>query len=344
MPPMVLFNLAAGNIKNEVTEKHIQHYEARAKGGAGLIIIEAACVNPAGQLVKGQLGLWSDSHIEGFRRIAQACHQYGAIVLAQIHHAGISASPEVTDKPIAPANFRGIVGPERMAVTARGLALEEVHSLQKDFVSAALRAQQAGLDGVELHGAHGYLVSQFFSPLINNRKDAYGGSPNKRTNFATEIISQIRKAAGNDFLISCRMGANEPDLNSSLLIARELEKAGVDMLHISFGFIPPMAMRSGESPEVPPGFDYNWVVYGGTEIKKQARGPVIVSNNITSSQRASNLIEKGLADFTSIGRSLLVDPEWANKAKNEIETKNCIDCKPACSRFNPRGICPQEKS
>ncbi len=339
MPPMVCFGYASQDGK--VTEKNLQHYEARARGGVGLIIIEATCVNRNGRLSNVQLGLWDDSQIEGFSQIARACHQYGTRVLVQIHHAGLATPRNVNPAPLAPSEY---TGKNRMGVSinARELTPEEINSIQADFIKAAVRAQKAGLDGVELHGAHGYLISQFFSPMINHRLDNYGGSLLNKTRFVTEIIYGIREATGNGFLIDCRMGCNEPDLAAGMEIAQALEKAGVDILHISTGMTGYSASETDAPFHAPPGFGYNWIVWGGTEIKKRVHVPVIVVNNIKTPQEAKYLVENNLADFIAIGRGLMVDPEWANKARQEKEVLTCVNCK-VCLLFRPGGVCPQAK-
>ena len=339
MPPMVCFGYAGEDGK--VTEKNLQHYEARARGGAGLIIIEATCVSRDGRLADMQLGLWDDSQIEGFSRIARVCHQYGARVLVQIHHAGLAAPRSVTSSPLAPSDYtaKGRFG---TTINARALTVEEIHTIQADFAAAAVRAQKAGLDGVELHGAHGYLISQFLSPLVNRREDVCGGSLLNKTRFVTETIYEIREAAGKDFIIDFRMGCNEPDLAAGIEIAQALEKAGVDLLHVSTGMTTLNHPDSEPQIPVPPDFKYNWIVYGGTEIKKNVRIPVITVNGIRTPEQAGYLVENGLADLVAVGKGLLIDPDWAEKARQKQEVNACIDCK-ACAFFRPGGACPQVK-
>jgi len=332
MPPMVCFGF--GGDDGLVTEKHNSHYEARAKGGVGLIIIEATCIDKSGRLSTDQLGLWSDEQIPGFTRLAGICHQYGAKVLVQIHHAGLSAPQSITSTLLAPSNYQGKM--KGNVISARALTLSEINALQSKYVAAALRAQKAGLDGIEFHGAHGFLISQFFSPRINKRTDAFGGSLYNRLRFLAEIIARMRPTTGNDFIIGCRMGCNEPDLKTSTKIAKILEISGIDLLHISIGLRSPR----GKGPAVPEGFNYNWVVYGGTEIKKNVNVPVIVVNGIRTPEQASYLVEQGLADFTAIGKGLLADPEWANKAQDHKPIIPCINCK-NCKFFGPEGICLQ---
>ncbi|HEX7475064.1 MAG TPA: NADH:flavin oxidoreductase [Dehalococcoidales bacterium] len=338
MPPMVCFGFPVEN--GRVTEEHILHYVARAKGGVGLIIVEATCVNPTGRLSEKQLGLWSDEQIGGFSKIATGCHKYGAVVLVQIHHAGMGVFPGITDDVVSSSNFTGKSRFGGGQILARALTIDEIHNIQKDFIAAAVRAQKAGLDGIELHGAHGYLISQFLSPLINRRTDAYGGTVTKRVRFIKEIIAGIRKATGNDFIIGCRIGANEPDLAGALKIAAAIEKSRADLLHVSTGMETLLASESDLDFKVPRGFKYNWIVYGGTEIKKKVKVPIIVVNGIRTPAQANFLIEKGKADFVAIGKGLLVDPTWANQAEQNLPIVPCIDCK-VCAHFRPGAKCPQ---
>jgi NADPH2 dehydrogenase len=341
MPPMVCFGFS--NNEGKVTEKNLQHYEARAKGGTALIIIEATCVTKNGRLSDVQLGLWSDNQIEGFRKIADACHQYGAAVMVQIHHSGLAVPDRVSNCKFAPSAFKGISNFGGRELSAREITLEEINQIQEDFVAAAVRAQKAGLDGVELHGAHGFLISQFFSPLVNKREDDYGGSLTKRTTFICEIIPRIRWAAGDGFIIGCRMGCNEPVIQDSVKIARSLEKAGVDLIHVSTGMSSLLKMPDSTEPPVPEGFPYNWVVYGGTEIKKKVKVPVIAVNGIRTPEQAAYLIDNGLSDFVAIGKGQLANPEWANEAQRNQKTLTCLDCKD-CSFFRPGAECPVQKS
>ncbi len=233
MPPMVCFSFPVEG--GRVTAEHVKHYASRAKGGVGLIVIEATCVNPTGRLAEKQLGLWSDDQIEGFKKIAESCHKFGAVVLAQIHHAGMGVAPGITDDIVSASDYVGVSRFGGAQIQARALTLPEIKAIQGDFVNAAKRAQAAGLDGVELHGAHGYLISQFLSPLINRRSDAYGATAVKRTRFVREIMAAIRKACGERFIVSCRIGANEPDLETAIKVASAIAKAGIDLLHVSTG-------------------------------------------------------------------------------------------------------------
>lgn len=328
MPPMVCFGWA--NDDGYTTEQHLQHYEARAKGGTGLIVLEAHCVAKSGRLANSQLGIWSDDHIEGLRKLAQVCHRHGAVVIVQIHHAGLQTAPGIVETAIGPS--------EKIAVNRKtaAMTLEKIYTLQQAFIDAAIRAEKAGLDGIELHGAHGYLIDQFMSPITNQRTDLYGGELINRARFAKEIICGIRKATQDSFILGYRMGGNEPGLEEGIQIARLLEAAEVDLLHVSAG------IGSNNLPTVPENFPYNWIVYCGTEIKKQVNIPVIVVNDIRTPERAAYLIEQGLADFVAIGRGLLVDPAWAQKAQQREQITSCLNCK-KCRWFDDGSKCPQSE-
>jgi 2,4-dienoyl-CoA reductase-like NADH-dependent reductase (Old Yellow Enzyme family) len=219
---------------------------------------------------------------------------------------------------------------------ARALSHDELVQLREDFINAAERVKKAGFDGIELHGAHGYLLNQFSSPQVNKREDGYGGDISGRLRLAGEIITGIRQRLGSDFIICCRMGGNEPSLEDGVRIAMELERLGVDMLHVSAsGF-------SENKPAVPEGFPYNWIVYCGVEIKRHVSVPVIAVNEIKTPERAAFLIENNLADFAAIGKDLLADPEWANKARESRSISSCLSCRP-CKWFTIPEKCPKHK-
>ena len=327
MPPMVRFGTAGND--GFVTEKHVEHYRERAKGGTGLIIVEATCVQKEGRLSDDQLGIWSDEHIPGLSKIVQACQEHGAVVMLQIHHGGLKSPSSVIDLPVGPSKDE--------KVPSRELTVEEIEQIKQDFLQAALRAKEAGFDGIELHGAHGYLLNQFVSPITNRRTDEYGGDLKNRMKLSLDIIETIKQELGNaKFIIGYRMGGNEPTLKDGIKIAKLLEDAGVDLLHVSAGIQSPELPL----PEPPKSFPFNWIVYCGTEIKKNVSIPVIVVNGIRTSSQAALVIENRLADFVDIGRGHLVDPFWTYKAMNKMEAKPCLECKPHCRCFTDGDLCP----
>jgi 2,4-dienoyl-CoA reductase-like NADH-dependent reductase (Old Yellow Enzyme family) len=326
LPPMVCFGWAGDN--GLVTNRHLTHYQKIAQGGCGLIILEAHAVNRDGRLGNSQLGIWADEYIPGLTQLVEVCHDNGAKVLVQIHHAGFKTPAVISPNPVSASDY--IIE----KIRARALTLGEIRQIEHDYIAASMRAEQAGADGIEIHGAHGFLVSQFMSPLTNQRNDEYGGVLENRARFAVEIINEIRNHTNSDFIIGYRMGGNEPALDEGIEIARVLEIAGVDLLHVSAG------IQGQFLPRPPAGFPYNWIVYCGTEIKKQVRIPVIVVNGIRTPAPADNLIKNQLADFTAIGKGQLADPWWANHAKEGSEIISCLEC-PECSWYTDGRKCPR---
>ena len=327
LPPMVAFTFADEN--GFVSEENISHYGKIGKGGAGLIIVEATCINNKGKLSKDQLEIWDDKYIEGLSKMAKASHENGAKVFIQLHHAGLRTSKSVTEDIVSSSDYND------GKVVARELSIEEIHQIQEEFVNAAIRAEKAGFDGIELHGAHSYLLTQFFSLKVNKREDEYGGSLENRMRIATEIIDKIKSKVSESFIVGIRMGCNENSLETSIEMAKAFEKQGVDYLHISTGFDnTPIDM------EVPEDFPCNWIVYGGSKIKENVNIPVIVVNSIKTKDQIEYLLDKNLADFVAIGRSQLADHNFVNNILKNEPIVTCINCKP-CKWFKNGRECPR---
>lgn len=324
MPPMGT-NLAGP--EGEVTDQLIAYYEERAKGGTGLIIVEFTCIDyEYGKGFIRQLRLDDDVFIPGIHRIANAVHKYGAKVFVQIHHAGRQSNSSLINgkQSVAPSDIAcAAVGEE-----PRELTNAEVKELVNKFVQSAIRCKQAGVDGVEVHGAHGYLINQFLSPEANLRTDEYGGSFKNRMRFIEEIIVGIREKCGKDYPVTVRLSVDEfieggIDLELGKDICRYLEKLGVDGLHISCGTYDSMD-KIIESPL----FEQGWRVYLAEEIKKEVNIPVITVGSIREPHFVEDILSEGRADFVAIGRGLIADPEWVNKTMEgrEAEIRKCINC------------------
>lgn len=326
MAPMVCFKYKKED--GSVTDENVEHYKARARGGIGMVIVEAACVNVNGRLNRRQLGIWSDSQIEGLKKISDVCHEAGSRVLIQIHHAGFKTPANVTGDRVSASDYKD------SQFSSRALTIDEIKDIQQDFINGAKRARQAGYDGIELHGAHGYLISQFFSPVSNKREDRYGGSIENRARFTSEIVEEIRKELGKDFVICVRMGGNEPTVQESAEMAQVLERAGADVLHISWG----ISEEKGYKPVKKQNYKNN--VHSAIEIRKAVHIPVIAVNGINSYEMAAELIDNDLVDFIAVGRGLLIDADWANKLEKGEAVKPCLDCA-KCHWFNPDKACPQ---
>ena len=333
MPPMLTFFF--GQADCCVTERHISHYEARAKGGAGLIIIEATAVTRSGVIAEKQLGLWDDAQIDGFSRLAQTCHRHGAKVLVQLLHAGVNGN----------ASFSDFAAPSDCDVGGKHgylMSLEQIETLKRQFIAAAGRAKAAGTDGIELHGAHNYLLSRFFDPRSNRRSDGYGGSAQNRARLITEIISGIRAKCGEDFIIACRLGGNIPDRPGAEEIMHELEGAGIDLIHISFGISNEFSRQDSRLPE---GFPCSVAVYNAVQLKKVLHVPVIAVVGIRTPAQARYLIENDLSDFVAVGFGMLADEDWAAKALAGSPVNACLNCKycvwnPSWAKGNDPSQCP----
>jgi len=328
MPPMVR-NYA--DEKGLVTQRYIAHIGRIAQGGVGTMILEASFIRQDGKGFSHELGIHADEAIPGLRQLVNAAHAYGAVVGPQLYHAGRQTSSKVTGvQPIAPSAIPDPTTNE----APRALNVEEIHEIVNDFAFAAGRAKNAGCDFVEIHGAHGYLITQFLSPFSNFRNDQYGGSDEGRMRFMSEVVQAVRKTVGSGFPIIMRISANEMVTNGITLedganIAKKLEELGVDAIDVSSGnyasfnrgyLITPMSMPDGL--EVP---FAEW-------IKSCVKIPVIAVGKIRSPAMADDIIRTGKADFVAIGRSLLADPDWPKKAQNGHTNliRSCIACNEGC--------------
>jgi 2,4-dienoyl-CoA reductase-like NADH-dependent reductase (Old Yellow Enzyme family) len=324
-PPVVCFHYAGED--GTVIQRNVEHYRLRAEGGAGIIITEATAVCKEGRLAPFQLGIWSDDHVPGMQKIAETVNASGAISLLQIHHAGLVTKEDISEFAKGPSV-------DEKNSRSKALTVQEIKEIRDAFIAGAGRAKQAGYKGVELHGAHGYLLNQFASSFFNRREDEYGGSIEKNLRLADEIIREIRDECGDDFIIGYRLGANSPTLEDGIKIAVYLAKSGVDLLHVSHGG------SLLNLPRTPKDFEFNWIVYSGITIKKHVNIPVIAVNEIKTQERASWLIENDLVDFVALGRPQLADPAWVNHVKNNEQVNICSSCKPKCRWYENSDLCP----
>lgn len=322
MPP-ISTNLAD---KGYVTDELVEHYAARAKGGVGLIITEVTTVEPTYIYLPGDMSICDDSYIPGWKKLTDAVHKYGAKILPQLFHPAYMAFPiPGTPQLIAPSN----VGPYYAKEAPRAVTIEELKVIIRQFGEAAFRVKQAGGDGVEIHAAHAHgLLGGFLSPLYNKRTDAYGGDIHGRLRLTLEVIEEVRKICGKDFIIDVRISGDEytdggQNLNDAVYVAKQLEKAGVDFIHVSGGTT---IMRGSSIPA--PGTPMGSHSKVGEEIKKQVSIPVATVGRITEPWFAEELIANGKADICMIGRANLCDPEFVQKAceGREDEIRPCIGC------------------
>ncbi len=322
MPP-ISTNLAN---KGYITDELVQHYGARAKGGVGLIVTEVVTIEPTYIYLPGDISVHDDSYIEGWKKVFEEVHKYGTVLLPQLFHPAYMAFPiPGTPQLIAPSH----VGPYYAKAAPRAVTKEELKVIIRQFGEAAKRIQIAGGDGVEIHCAHAHgLLGGFLSPLYNKRCDEYGGDINGRLRLTLEVIEEVRKVCGDDFIIDVRISGDEYsdgglNLNDMTYVAKQLEKAGVDMLHVSGG----NTVKKGSSMPAP-GSKQGSHTHLSEYIKKQVHIPVATVGRITEAWIADEIIANGLADACMIGRANLCDPEFANKSYEgrEIDIKPCIGC------------------
>ncbi|MBR6476948.1 MAG: NADH:flavin oxidoreductase [Lachnospiraceae bacterium] len=317
MAPTVKFDYAGEDAK--ATQLHIDHYRERAEHGCGLICVEATAVAPEGRFWKNHMGLWEDAQIEGHKAITAACHEYGAAVLIQLNHTGITSNPDC-----GPAIGPSAVPTRDPSILSKEMSIDEIHEMQELFVQAAIRAKKAGYDGIQLHGCHGYLINQFISKKTNLRTDEYGGSDENRARFAAEIIRRVRKECGEDFIISVRTAGIEPDVATAINVAEEYVKAGCDYLQVSTGI-------EWEDPSVQDTEHYNKFCSLGVRFHEHFRGRVPVScvNSILEPETARYLIENDLVDTVDLGRAVLADPAFCEAVLSDAPYVKCFNC-PRC--------------
>ncbi len=322
MPP-ISTNLAD---KGYITEELIQHYTARAKGGVGLIVTEVTTVEPVYTYLPGDMSICDDSYIPGWKKLTDSVHQYGAKILPQLFHPAYMAFPiPGTPRLIAPSN----VGPYYAKEAPRAVTVEELKVIIRQFGEAAGRVKQAGGDGVEIHAAHAHgLLGGFLSPLYNKRTDEYGGNLDGRLRLTLEVVREVRKVCGKDFIIDVRISGDEYtdgglNLNDAVYVSKQLEKAGVDFLHVSGGTT---IMRGSSIPA--PGTPMGSHVKMAEEIKKHVSIPVATVGRIVEPWIAEELIANGRADICMIGRANLCDPDFVTKAEQGLtdQIRPCIGC------------------
>lgn len=303
MPPMYT-GLATS--KEAVTEELIEHYVQRAEA-LGLLIIEHSYVSMEGRLSERQLGIYDDFLISGLEKLSSKIHAEGKPVVLQINHAGREASKEITGMtPVAPSP----------SGNARELSVTEIEALIEKYVSAARRAMKAGYDGVEVHGAHGFLLNQFYSPLTNKRSDRYGGTLEDRIRFPLEIVKKVRETIGERLLLY-RLGSVDLDpagtqIEESRKFALELQRAGVDIIDVSGGLC-------GSRPAQLEGTS-GYFIPQAYEIREILDVPVIGVGGITDPIYANKILQEEKVDLVAVGRALYNDPNWATKAIERLST------------------------
>ena len=309
MPPLA-HNFA--DDKGAANPKHNDHYAVRAKDGVALIIVEHSFVHISGRMRVGQLGVNDDELIDGLASLAKSVKDHGAVAAIQITHAGsMGAELPPSGELVAPS---AIINPKaRIDVVPRELSPAELDELKEHYVKAAVRAERAGFDAVELHGAHGYLLNEFLSPLTNQRNDSYGGSEEGRARFPLEVTAAVKSALADDTILMYRLGTDDfldggLTIETTVPFSAQLEENGVDLIDISGGF------GNYAIVETEPGY----FRHHGRAIKKLVSIPVMVTGGIKTAVFAEEILQSGDADIIGIGRELLKNNRWASEALSEL--------------------------
>lgn len=331
---------AYSGFDGSVTERLLRHYRELALGGVGLVMVEYTYVDKKSSKSNYcQLSVAGDEYIPGLAWLAMTIKQNGAKVGLQISHAGGQGHLMTPPKKVpSRAPWEAIQGKEEPA--PEELTVEEIAEIVEAFGDAALRAKKACFDMVEVHGAHGYLPTEFLSPLTNRRTDKYGGSLENRMRFLIEIIQNIRKKVGFDYPVSVRLNGSEYleggiVIQESVETARVLERNGVNTVHVSGG-----THRSTDKLIVPMYWPRAYHVWAVEEIKEAVEIPVIASGSFTTPELAEEMLKEGKADFISLARPLLADPYFPKKAEEgrPEDIVPCIRCNVGCQGHPEGGV------
>ena len=307
------------------TPKLIDLMSEFAKGGLGLIISSHAYVSPAGQAGPWQIGVYNDALVPGLEAMTKAVHDNGGKIVLQLTHAGFFANAKLTGQmPLAPSNVAGFAKSPRKEMT-----VEDIRDVVESYGAAAKRAQNAGFDGVQIHAAHGYLLSQFLSPAFNRRNDAYGGDIRHRARALVEVLQQIRQAVGRDYPILAKMNCrdfieNGLVVEDSLEVGALLESEGIDAIELSGGVLVGGKLspsRMGIKSEEKEAYFQD----DARAFKEKVRVPLILVGGNRSFQVAERLITEGIADYISMSRPLIREPALINRWRaGDLSKAACV--------------------
>ncbi|MFA6062488.1 MAG: NADH:flavin oxidoreductase/NADH oxidase [Gallionella sp.] len=319
IPPMCQYSAQDGI----ASDWHFVHYGSRAVGGAGLMIVEATAVQPAGRISPADIGLWDDSQIAPLARIAQFARAQGCVPAIQLAHAGRKASVglgwQAQHTLAASEGGWSVVAPSAIPfgsgyATPAELDLDGIRAVIAHFVAAAQRALQAGFDTVEIHAAHGYLLHQFLSPLSNHRTDAYGGSFENRIRLVREVVEAVRRVWPDRLPLLIRLSATDWveggwNADETVALCRILKDLGIDLVDVSTaGLLPTAIIPAG------PGFQTEFAA----RVRHEADIPTAAVGLITSPAQADHIIRSGQADLVLIGREILRNPYWPQHAAQAL--------------------------
>lgn len=328
-----------------VTESLISFYEKLAVGGVGLIITGNTLVHPSGRSISQMLCLHSDIYINGLKKLTDAVHRFGGLIAVQLTHGGRQCFPILLggNPPLAPSE----VYDPSIKVMPKAMTDEEIWEVIDAFGEAARRARAAGFDAVQLHGAHGYLISEFMSPRTNRRDDYWGGDEERRFHFPEEVCKSIRKEVGDSYPIMIKMNADDmlevglkPD--EAVRIARKLEDMGIDAVEVSGGMYE--AGNKTVQPNILSEDKEAYFRKAGRLFKENLGIPVMLVGGMRSKTVMEDALRNGEADLISLSRPLIREPDLPNKFKEGKEKADCISCN-GCMKFQKLDVvkCAQLK-
>ena len=314
MPPMCMYSADdSGDTKGHVNDFHMTHYISRAIGGVGLIIVEATGITPNGRISSNDLGIWSDSHIEGLKKLVDGAKKYDTKIGIQLSHAGRKCESD-DEYIVAPSPIRY----SQKYREPRELSKENIKEVIEQFKQAARRADEAGFDTIEIHGAHGYLISEFLSPLSNKREDEYGGSTENRSRFLKEVLEAIQEVWPKEKAILLRVSAHDyiEDGMDKEEMAKiiNLVKSYIDIVHVSTGGVAKLPGKIYTYP----GYQLSHCEY----IKKETNMPTIAVGLIDSYELVEEILANNRADLVAIGRGILRDPYYVLNTAYELGVRD----------------------
>lgn len=309
MPPMCMYS---SDESGHANSWHDTHYETRAIGGVGLILLEATAVESRGRISSKDIGIWNDSHIEGLKSIVQKIKKHGAKAGIQLAHAGRKCEVKGEDI-IAPSPLNFDVKDTKY-ITPREMAKEDIHQVIASFKQAAQRALDAEFDIIEIHGAHGYLINEFLSPLTNNRTDEYGGSLENRARLLKEVLIEVKKVWPSQKPIMLRVSASDyhKDGNTAEILSELInivKDDSIDIINVSSGGVIPTPLTVYEG----------YQIKFAETIKSSTNLPVLAGGKIITPSMANEVIQSNRADLVYLGRELLRNPYWSLHASQYLK-------------------------
>src|SRR5690349_21141381 len=326
MPPMTT---RLADEEGDVTDETVAYYMARVRGGVGLITVEMASPTRAGRHRRRELGIYDDRFLPGLTRLVRDIHAGGAKASIQLGHGGGHTRVDICgETPLAPSAIpHPVFEVTNETIVPKAMTLDDIRATTAGFAAAAARAEKAGFDCVEIHAAHGYLISQFLTPFENRRTDAYGGSLENRARFGLDVLRAVKAAVKIPVIFRISVDDYFPDgmpEADGIRVAVWAAEAGADALHIAAGHYRslPSAARMIPPMEYP---DATFLDYAA-QVKRLVAVPVIAVGRLGDPALATDALASGKADFVSLGRTLIADPEWVNKLTRGEPIRRCLAC------------------